>query len=266
MGIDIRLPSITATTEREQLQQMKSYLFQLAEQLQWALQNVDTSNHTVAVAPTAKSLTSSAQTPVSAETTFGSLKALIIKSADIVDAYYEEINKRLVGMYVAESDFGTFQEQTSLDIAANSENIKLAYGNIQEIRTGVDLSLNELLGDIGGIDTKVENGLGTINSYLLDVKANIKVGHLNKDRADETPIYGVEVGQTNTINGEEKFNKFARFTADRLSFYDRNGIEVAYISDYKLYITHAEVTGALKIGGYLVDTTNGLTFRWVGRG
>ena len=265
MGIDIRLPSITAATEREQLQQMKSYLFQLAEQLQWALQNVDTSNNTVVVAPTAKSLSSPTQTPVSAEATFGAIKALIIKSADIVNAYYEEINKRLEGIYVAESDFGTFQEQTSLDMAATSENIKLAFGNIQEIKTGVDSSLNELLGEIGGIDDKVDKSLDGINSYLVDVKASIKVGHLNKDKANETPIYGIEVGQTNIVNGKETFKKFARFVADRLSFYDRNGIEVAYISDYKLYITHAEVTGTLKIGGYLVDGTNGLTFRWAGR-
>ena len=78
-------------------------------------------------------------------------------------------------------------------------------------------------------------------------------------------MHGLEIGQTSTIDGEEVFNKFARFTAGRLSFYDQNGYEVAYISDYKIYITHAEVTGSLKIGGYLIDTSKGLTFKWVGR-
>ena len=54
--------------------------------------------------------------------------------------------------------------------------------------------------------------------------------------------------------------------ADRLSFYDQNGSEVAYISDYKLYISNAEITGALKLGGFTIDTERGFTLRWVGRG
>ena len=83
---------------------------------------------------------------------------------------------------------------------------------------------------------------------------------------NEIPVYGIEVGQRNTVNGVEVFNKFARFTADRLSFYDQSGEEVAYISDFKLYITNAEVTGTLKLGGFLIDTSKGFTLKWAGRG
>ena len=35
--IDIRLPNITADTEAEQIAQIKSYLHQLVQQLNWAL-------------------------------------------------------------------------------------------------------------------------------------------------------------------------------------------------------------------------------------
>ena len=120
MPVDIRLPNINAKTEAEQ--QIRSYLIQLAEQLQWALQNVDTSNNSVVVNPTPKSLISSSQINASAEATFGSIKALIIKSADIVNAYYDEINKRLEGAYVAQSDFGAYKEQTAQTITENSRN------------------------------------------------------------------------------------------------------------------------------------------------
>ena len=280
MGIEIRLPNINAKTEAEQ--QIKSYLIQMAEQLNWALKNIDTSNNTVVVNPTARSLLPSAQntgSTVSPEATFGSIKALIIKSADIVNAYYEEINKKLVGEYVAESEFGTFREQTSQDIVENSTNVNRTFNHIQEIKSGVDSSLGELDGKIGDIDTKVDgvktdlssdidtlkNDLQTVKYSLVEVTANTNSGLLYYD-ADGVPVYGFEVGQKNIIDGVEVFNKFARFTAGRLSFYDQNGSEVAYISDYKLYITHAEVTGTLKLGGYLVDTTNGLAFRWGGRG
>ena len=70
---------------------------------------------------------------------------------------------------------------------------------------------------------------------------------------------GIEIGQTTDVNGVQKFNKFARFTADRLSFYDANSIEVAYISDYKLVITQAHIKGTLEMGSYFkFDTTNGI--------
>jgi hypothetical protein len=279
MGIDIRLPQINAPTEKEQIKQISSYLFQLAEQLQWALKNVDTSNNTVVVSPTPRSLLPGTQNTASAEATFGSIKALIIKSADIVNAYYEEINKKLVGEYVAQSDFGIFEEQTSQDVFENSTNINRTFSSVQEIKAGVDSSLETLSEEIGDVDSKVakvetntatkiqdlKTELETLNFSLAEVTGNIKSGLLYYDDED-LPVYGLEIGQKNIVDGVEVFNKYARFSAGRLSFYDQNGAEVAYISDYKLYITHAEITGTLKLGGYLVDTTNGLTFKWVGRG
>ena len=240
MGIDIRLPNITASTEREQLVQMKSYLFQLAEQLQWALQNVDTSNNTVVVAPAAKSLGSSAQTPESAEASFGAIKALIIKSADIVNAYYEEINKRLEGEYVAQSDFGTYTEQTSQQISKSSTSIEQLFTNIQEIVSNIE----------------------HIEHNLIEANAHINSGILDYD-SNGAPIYGLEIGQKNIIDGVEVFNKYARYTSDKLSFYDKNDTEVAYISDYKLYITNAQITGTLTLGRFVVDTSDGISIKWV---
>lgn len=310
MGIDIRLPQITGS-EKEQLSQIRSYLFQLASQLQWALSNSDTSNNSVVVKETPKSLYQSSEgNPKGAQATFDSIKALIIKSADIVEAYYQEINDRLVGTYVAQSDFGTFSEQTVQDIETTSTGVTRAFTNIQEIETnlqdtrvgigsnleslseevgqidtelqgvkaGVDTNFQELTGEVGSLDTRLEEAktnlaseiqavkadLEALNFAVVEVTANIKSGLLYNDE-NGIPVYGLEIGQKNVIDGVEVFNKFARFTAGRLTFYDQNGSEVAYISDYKLYITHVEVTGTMKLGGYLVDTRNGLTFKWVGR-
>lgn len=244
MGLDIRLPQITGLTEKEQLTQVKSYLYQLATQLQWGLKNIDTSSNTnTMVNQTARSqLAGTAGQTAGAEDTFNSIKSLIIKSADIVNAYYDEINKKLEGIYVAESAFGTYKEQTAQDITANSTKIEQNYSNVQEVMTNLD----------------------SLNASIIDVTANIKSGLLYYND-DGVPVYGLEVGQKNVVNGVEVFNKFARFTAGRLSFYDQNDTEVAYISDYKLYITHAEVTGTFRLGGYLIETNNGLTLKWVGR-
>lgn len=291
MGIDIRLPNIDAKTETEK--QIKSYLIQLAEQLQWALQNIDTSNSSVVVAPVSRSLMPSSSGVASPEATFGAIKALIIKSADIVDAYYEEINKKLVGQYVASSAFGTFSETVTHDMSQSATRIENAYSNIQAIETniqdidasvddvkvGIDSSLQAVNGEIEQLDSALDEAKSKLGSDIQDIKnkvegieysivevnANINSGLLYYDDKG-IPVYGLEVGQRTKVDGVEVFNKYARFTAGRLSFYDQNGTEVAYISDYKLYITNAEITGTLKLGGYLVDTTNGLTFKWVGRG
>ena len=44
MSIDIRLPNINGKTDSEQLAQIRSYLYQFASQLQWALGAVEAGN------------------------------------------------------------------------------------------------------------------------------------------------------------------------------------------------------------------------------
>ena len=240
MSIDIRLPNINGATEKEQLQQVKSYLYQFAEQLKWALNTLESnSSHGAASGGIAYDGSSVKQTAAESEKTFSSIKSLILKSADIVDAYYEQISRKLSGSYVAQSDFGTYLQDTIQDVEETSTATTQRFTNLQEI-------------------------LAAVHQYVA-TNAYIRTGLL-EELSDGTTVYGVEVGQTNKVDGEEVFSKFSRFTSDRLSFYDNNSAEVAYVSDYKLYITNAEITGTLKIGGYIVDTTNGIAFKWVGRG
>ena len=53
----------------------------------------------------------------------------------------------------------------------------------------------------------------------------------------------------------------------RSSFYDNNAVEVAYISDYRLYISDVEITSNYKIGGYIdtVMADGRVVTKWVGR-
>ena len=244
MGLELRMPNINATTEREQLAQIRSYLYQFIPQLQWALNTIDTSAASnYVVKQTTHSVASSSQ-PFNFEVAFDALKPLIIKSADIVQAYYEEINSRLVGAYVAESDFGTFKQQTEQSLSQSSTDIEQAFANLQQILTDIE----------------------NLNFTLAEVNAHIRSGLLYYDDK-EIPVYGLEIGQRNTIDGVEVFNKFARFTSDRLSFYDHNGTEVAYISDYRLYIRNVEITSSFKMGGYvdIITANGGIVTKWVGK-
>lgn len=237
-----RLPSVTATTDAGKLQQIQSYMYQLVEQLNIALADIGSGSQWNNPTATNKQKDTSKEGPeTEAKATFASIKALIIKSADIVNAYYDVINKRLEGLYVAESDFGTYAEQTSQQIKANSTSISQFYTDLQQIITDIDLKISE-----------------------IDVSAYINSGLLDYD--DEgIPVYGLEVGQRTEIDGEEVFNRYARFTASKLSFFDSNGIEVAYISDKKLYISHVEVTGTWAMGGFvdiILDDKSVVT-KWV---
>lgn len=243
MGFDLRLPNITGVTEREQLSQIKSYLYQFAQQLQWALSTIDTSsisNQAASQSPQKVIVQAKEQ---SAEVSFNALKSLIIKSADIVNAYYDEISDRLSGLYVASSDFGTYIEETDAKIKKTSTDITQNYTDIQKIFTDIE----------------------NLSFSLAEAQAHIKSGLLYYDN-DGIPVYGLEIGQKNTVDGEDVFNKYARFTSGRLSFYDRNDTEVAYISDYKLYITNAEITGSLRLGAFQINTSKGFSLKYVGRG
>jgi len=232
---DLPFPGGGEKSPEEQLRKFKSYLFQLGERLSVALEQLETQKERTEGAIAA--IKSSALRDPTAN--FASIKSLIIKSADIVSAYSEEIDKRLSGKYVAESNFGVYKEQTDLEIKAASDEIKGMFSHLQS----------------------VEGTIAEIQNSMISVNAHIKTGLLAYGE-NGAPIYGMELGQKNEINGVQVFNKYARFTPDRLSFYDSNDIEVAYIGDYRLYITNAEIKGSLQLGSYHVDTTNGLAFRW----
>lgn len=240
MGIELRLPQINGKTDREQLAQIKSYLYQMAQQLQWALNNVSASSGNVVVQQVAGN-TVALPAEASAQTTFNAIKSMIIKSADIVNAYSEEISRRLGGEYVARSDFGSYTERTTQEINESSTEIERLFTNVQTILTDIE----------------------TMQYSLIETNAHIHSGLLYYDEAG-IPIYGLEIGQRNEVDGEEVFNKYARFISDRLSFYDQNDNEVAYISDYKLYITHLHVTESISHGGFVTDTSDGIAIKWEG--
>lgn len=243
MSIQIPTPNITASNDRERLMQIQSYLYRMAQQLQWAFSTIETGNTGVVASGGNVQNTSKTSEKSDPATTFAGLKNLIIKSADIVNAYYTEISHRLEGKYVAQSDFGTYTEQTSQEIQENSNNINQIFANFRTLSDTVDEMYNSTL---------------ATNAY-------IKTGLL-AEKEDGTPIYGLEVGQTNSVGGELFFDKFARFTADRLSFFDRNDVEVAYISDYHLHITNASISGTLTLmDQFEISCDNAsVDFNWMG--
>ena len=234
MNLPFRYPNITAGDAVSQLGQIRSYLHQLVDQLNVSAADTDKTVSEVRsqgamLQKTASSL--EAQTP---KATFGSIKSLIIKSADIVDAYYDQISTKMVGEYTALSEFGEFKQSTTNTLLANSESITNIYTNYQEIKD-------------------------SLNHYISDTKAYIRTGLLGYEDDGITPIYGLEIGQENNSGEENVFSKYARFTSNRLAFYDQNGNDVAWISNQTLHITKAEIH-TMNLGDYKLDTADGIAF------
>lgn len=205
-AVNFRPPQLTGGTEAEQLRQIQKYLYALWEQLQYAFDGVQTpaGSQNAAPAPAA---------PVTPQAVNAGLKALILKSAQVTQVLEQRVAQRLEGKYVAQSQFGTFRQETSQQLTANSRGLTQQFENVQQLTSAV----------------------AELDSGLRAVSATIRTGEL----ADG--VYGVEIGQQEGENGIIRFRRYARLTADRLSFYDSNQVEVAYISDRKLHVTAAQV-------------------------
>ena len=238
MKMDIRLPELTGGNTQQQLEAIRGYLFQFARQLQWAMETVEQSEKKKDPVRTP----GTAAAPGSEQAaSFAQIKSLILKSSDLVRSFTDRILRELEGEYVAQSEFGDYSRVTGQQIEETSQSVTRLFTDLQTLS--------------GTVDSLWDTQIAT-SAYLRS--------GLLEDREDGTPIFGLEIGQTTLQDGQTIFQQFARFAPDRLSFYDRNRTEVAYISDYKLFITNAQVTGTLQLGTFRLDTANGLAFCWMG--
>ena len=211
-GIEIRPPQLTGGTLQEQLGQLQRYLTALAQQLQFAFDAVQGGSPEMVAAAAASPLLPRQQEQQRQET-LRQLKALILKSAQVTQVLEQQVGKRLEGKYVAVSQFGTYCQETSQTLEANSRELRQTFQNVQQLESTVA-------------------GLG---SAVREVNASIRTGEI----ADG--VYGVEIGQQEREDSIIRFRRYARLTAEKLSFYDSNEIEVAYVSNRRLYVTAAEI-------------------------
>lgn len=235
-NVDLRFPNITGTTADAKLAQMQSYIHQLVGQLNFALNAADKATKGDTSGVVYNGGGSSSATDADAAETFDKVKALIIKSADIVNAYYNQMKLRFDGEYTAKSVFGEYESTTSQAISVNSSNI------------------TQLLSE----QETITNDIKQIRS----VSAWIKSGKLEEGAGG---VYGIEVGERTTVNGTEVFNKYARFTSSGIYFYTPQSKDpIAYMTGTVLNITNINVLGKMSLGGYTVDTANGIAFKWAG--
>ena len=272
--MNLRYPDLSGSPT-QQVNQLRDYLFYLVDELQFNQSSIqrEISSERSAVSSSSTIISTGgggeSKTPLEV---FNSIKDLIISSADIVSAYSKIITEDFEGEYLAISDFGAYAETIRQRIEKSEKGITQSFDDISLIASdieGLGSDISQLEGDIsdsvaalrnevniaiGGVDSSAKEAL----AYIKETKAYIKHGKLDNGR------YGIEVGQEDNVNGNVEFKAFARFTADRLSFFDSNGTEAAYISQNQLIINNAVFKYSVAVGELVTKIlTNGdIIERW----
>lgn len=238
------LPPLPEGSTREQLLGQYTYLFQMAQQLNLALEQLE--SHTAVSAPAAGL---AAAAPGDWADQYHTLRSLIVKTADTVQARLDRLTATLTGEYVAQSDFGTYVQQLSAFLEANPEAVSQYY------RFAADLQA----------DTAAVTA--AFDRYRTETEGYIRTGIVCWE--GDLPVYGVAVGQhltTTEVDGEPVVDQThfrALFTAEKLSFW-QDATEVAYISNNRLYIRDITVLGSVTLGSWRLDSSDGLAFQWMG--
>lgn len=210
-------PTRQEGTPEEQLRGLYSYLYQMSERLNEALNDISLEQMEDSVQKTVRE---AGKLSGQAEENRSSLKSLIIKTAEIVRTEMTELSTVLTRNYEAlSSQFGSYEENLTNTITATAEGILQDYRYEERVE---------------GAERYVKRTSQFIFSGLLD-PVNM--------------IYGVAIGDNVTgENGElVDANKMATFTKDELAFY-MNGVKVAWFSNSTFYIDRGQVEESLQIG------------------
>lgn len=252
----ISQPPILSGSDRQQLVQIRQYLYQMSRDLNLALNNLTEDNFVNGVipAPEGQDGGSSEQEKQEIKQKLSSLKSLIIKTADIVHAEMDMLEANLASTYVAQSAFGTFSEEINAQLAATAESVQQS----------IDYQA-ELTDSLHGVSEAFDR-------YVIETGGYIKQGIIGYE--DAVPIIGIAIGQdikvtgTDSKDGEEyeiidTSSNMSVWTPDKLSFYVY-GQEAAYVSNGAFYVADMYVLSRLFLNNWQISTNRGLTIKWIG--
>lgn len=171
------MPPSPQGTVQEQLVRQYSYLFQMAQQLNVALGQLESGGTAAPSGGTAA--------PAAREQQYQTLKSMIVKTADTVQRRMDQLSAKLTGEYVAASEFGTYVERLNAYLEANPEALTQYYSFFADLQAST------------------ETVSAAFEQYRVETEGYIRTGIVCYDGA--VPQYGVAVGQNLTcreVDGE----------------------------------------------------------------
>lgn len=194
------------------------------------------------------------------------LKALIIKTANVVQSHVDVLELLLRSDYLAISDFGTFREQIESRLQATAESITATYDYAAQIQASLQQGLEDLESSSQAADD-------ALRAYLVETTGYIKQGIIGYNGA--VPIIGIAIGQdirttgTATVDGQEyeiinTSSNMTTWTTEKMSFYV-NGVETAYFSNGALHVNKIELGERLTAAGkWDISFAAGVAIKWIG--
>jgi hypothetical protein len=232
--INLTPPSATGG-QAEQVRNLYSYLYQLTDRLNAAFVALDVGGSDASGASVSAGGTSSGMSADQARQ-YNELKALIIKTGTVTKEYADKLVASLDSVYIAQSEWGTYEEQIHQDIEATASGIVESYN--------------------------FQSQIDALDDYRVEASGYILRGIIGYDE-DNVPIFGIAIGQDLkttevTIDGVtykqvDMTKSLATYTADGITFW-LNGVAVARLNQQELFITRAVITEKITLGDWEIAT------------
>ena len=230
MVINCNVPSFNGLDDSQKLVKMEKYLWELNDQLRFILSNLEVDNFTP---ETQKELQLTAQNKEKLQSeikeSIDTVKQKIINTAQSITSDIETIKDTMQGQYSAISaQFGTYTADFFRETTKN------ALSTIEEFK-------------------QIEN----INGYYITSQGYIKTGNIGTAE-DGTVIYGIEIGDVQSDNGTK-----LRMSNNQVVCSEQ-GAEIWSIRNRAISIPRAIISEYIYFGGYRIEVTNGIEFKWDG--
>lgn len=262
------LPNINeigATTESKKI---KSYLFQLTEQLRYVLNNIETENFS-------SELYKQFENTVTVSESLAKLDEFVEKGLNNANEEMGEIRETVKQ---SEQTLLNIYQELYDAIAASASEVTAKYqSEIQRLDTSISSTLQAdytLKSETASLEAQMLSKFQQTAEDMMAIFSETYTGEITdlSDFAQQFSSYirfslgGIELGRSDSVI-------VARLQNNKLSFIQKGTggeYEVAYISDKKLYITEANITKSVTFGteahGFLydlgADPLYGLTLTW----
>lgn len=232
--INLTPPSATGG-QAEQVRNLYSYLYQLTDRLNAAFVALDVGGSNASGASASAAGASGGMSADQARQ-YNELKALIIKTGTVTKEYADKLVASLDSVYIAQSEWGTYEEQIHQDIEATASGIVESYN--------------------------FQSQIDALDDYRIEASGYILRGIIGYDE-NNVPIFGIAIGQDLkttevTIDGVtykqvDMTKNLATYTADGITFW-LNGVAVARLNQQELSITRAVITEKITLGDWEIAT------------
>ena len=215
------------------------------------------------------------------------LKALIIKTADLVESHTAIDLSGLKALIaelgdVIEGDGGLRVQLMSIRNDYLAKSVFGAYAeSVDQQLTATASGLTQYINYVSDLRADLEAVSADLSAWRVQSQGYIRMGIVG-EREDTTPIIGIAIGQNLTVLQDAEGNDAtvevdgvayqvveqkgfrAIYAADELSFW-QDDVKVAYMSNNQLCITDVAALGRLSVGRWeLTDGAFGLTLKWRG--